>query len=143
MLELQNVDLRDPAAQVTRIYLGLFDRPPSAADLEYWVGQIEGGRSINSVASFFARSAEFVEPCTATPPTRSSSSSCTRTCSAASPTADDLEYWLGELERGVPRYRMFLLFSEAPEYRNATAAARSRSSTSTSRCWAAPRPAPS
>ncbi|HEX7135304.1 MAG TPA: 5'-nucleotidase C-terminal domain-containing protein [Iamia sp.] len=121
VLELQTVDLRDPAAQVTRIYLGLFERPPSAADLAYWVGQIEGGRSINSVASFFARSAEFVE-LYGDATDEEFVELVYLNVLGREATTDDLEFWLGELERGVPRYRMFLLFSEAPEYRNATAA---------------------
>ncbi|HMJ76901.1 MAG TPA: 5'-nucleotidase C-terminal domain-containing protein, partial [Iamia sp.] len=119
ILELQYVDILDPAAKVTRIYLGLYDRPPSVADLAYWVGQIEGGRSLNSVASFFARSAEFVALYgDATDEDFVELVYQNVLGRAASPA--DLEYWLGELDRGVPRYRMFLLFSESPEFRNAT-----------------------
>lgn len=121
ILELQVVDLRDPAAQVTRIYLGLFGRAPSAADLEYWVGEMTDGRSINSVASFFARSSEFVELYGDTTDEEFVELVYENVLGRAA-SADDLEYWLGELERGVPRHRMFLLFSESPEYRNATAA---------------------
>lgn len=121
ILELQTVELRDPAAQVTRIYLGLFGRPPSADDLEYWVDQMEGGRSINSVASFFARSAEF-QALYGDTTDEEFVELVYENVLGRTASADDLEYWLGELERGVPRHRMFLLFSEAPEYRNATAA---------------------
>jgi 2',3'-cyclic-nucleotide 2'-phosphodiesterase (5'-nucleotidase family) len=120
ILELQVVELRDPAAQVTRIYLGLFGRGPSAADLDYWVAQMAAGRSINSVASFFARSSEFVELYGDTTDEEFVELVYENVLGRAA-SADDLEYWLGELDRGVPRYRMFLLFSEAPEYRNATA----------------------
>lgn len=121
VLELQVVDLRDQAAQITRIYLGLFGRGPSAADLDYWLGEMEDGRSINSIASYFARSAEFVELYGNTTDEQFVELVYENVLGRAA-SADDLEYWTGELDRGVPRYRMFLLFSEAPEYRNATAA---------------------
>lgn len=121
VLELQVVDLRDPAAQITRLYLGLFRRAPSVADLSYWVDQMAKGRSINSVTAFFARSAEF----------RSLYGNATdeefvelvyENVLGRSASAADLDFWLGELDRGVPRHRVFLLFSESREFRNASAA---------------------
>ncbi len=120
ILELQVVDLRDRAAQVSRIYLGLFGRGPSASDLEYWVGEMEDGRSINSVAAFFARSSEFVALYGDTTD-QEFVELVYENVLGRSASAADLEYWLGELDRGVVRHRMFLLFSESPEYRNATA----------------------
>lgn len=120
VLELQTVELRTPAAQVTRIYLGLFQRPPSAADLDYWVGQMDAGRSIDSVAAFFAGSAEFRA--------RYGDADDTEFVTLVyqnvlgrNPGDAEVAYWVGELGRGVPRGRVFLLFSESPENRAATA----------------------
>jgi hypothetical protein len=121
VLELQVVDLRDRAAQVTRIYLGLFDRGPSAPDLEYWVTEMENGRTINSVASFFARSSEFVA-LYGDATDEEFVELVYENVLDRTPSAGDLQYWLGELDRGVRRSRMFLLFSESPEFRNASAA---------------------
>jgi 5'-nucleotidase len=122
VLELQQVELRSPAAQVTRIYLGLFNRGPSADDLDYWVAEMADGRSINSVAAFFGRSAEFVELYGDDVTDAEFVELVYQNVLARPATEDDLEYWLGELDRGVPRHRMFLLFSESAEYRNGTAA---------------------
>jgi hypothetical protein len=121
VLELQTVELRDPAAQVTRIYLGLFGRGPSAADLEYWVAEMSTGRSINSVAAFFGRSAEFRALYGDDTTDEEFVELVYENVLGRAATEDDLEYWLGELDRGVPRHRMFLLFSEAAEFRTATA----------------------
>lgn len=44
----------------TRLYAAYFLRQPEPAGLRYWVSQIDGGRSLNDVSEFFARSPEFI-----------------------------------------------------------------------------------
>ncbi|MGI8938906.1 MAG: DUF4214 domain-containing protein [Iamia sp.] len=42
-----------------RIYLALFQRPADAAGLAYWVDQLESGRGLIGVATYFTKSPEF------------------------------------------------------------------------------------
>jgi hypothetical protein len=39
-----------PRIQVTQLYVSLFGRAPEAAGLNYWVGQLEAGKSVQTVA---------------------------------------------------------------------------------------------
>ncbi len=48
-----------PSAQITRLYEAFFLRTPPAADREFWVSELNGGRSLDSIAEFFATSEEF------------------------------------------------------------------------------------
>ena len=48
-------------AQVIRLYLAYFLRPPDRPGLEYWVAAIEGGRSLQVASNQFAATPEFVQ----------------------------------------------------------------------------------
>ncbi|QYG95065.1 DUF4214 domain-containing protein [Iamia sp. SCSIO 61187] len=120
ILELETVELRSPVAEITRLYLGLFDRSPSDTDLDYWVGQLESGRTLTSVASFFGRSFEFNRLYGRDTTDEEFVTLLYANVLDREPDAEGLEFWLGELERGVKRSKVALLFTESPEFRTAT-----------------------
>ncbi len=47
--------------QAIRLYSAYFLRAPDAAGLGYWVSQLQGGRTLQSVSQFFSESDEFEE----------------------------------------------------------------------------------
>ncbi len=121
VLELQSVDLRSPEAQIARLYLGLFDRPPSVADLEYWVGEMEAGRGIRSITAFFARSAEFKALYGPDVTDAEFIELVYQNVLKRAATDADLAYWTGELAAGKTRADVFVSFAESPENRARTA----------------------
>lgn len=105
--------------QIERLYRAYFDRAPDADGLTFWREQRAGGRSLNSVSDEFARSPEFV-----------------RTYGDLadedfvdlvylnvldrSPDAGGRAFWLDQLSNGRARGSVMTLFSESPEFIQAT-----------------------
>ncbi|HMJ77943.1 MAG TPA: DUF4214 domain-containing protein, partial [Iamia sp.] len=108
---------------VVRLYEAIYLRHPDTAGLQYWEGEVRSGRrTINQMASFVAQNAEF----RALYGTLGDIAFITKVYELVlerPPSADDLTYWSGELQRGQGRGRMVLLFSGSAEYK-ATAADR-------------------
>jgi len=46
--------------QITAIYVAYYDRAPDPAGLQFWVDQLEGGRSLEQIASDFSSAAETI-----------------------------------------------------------------------------------
>lgn len=120
ILELHSVDLRTDGAAVARLYLALFGRPPSVADLRYWTDRMAAGMSINRIAGFFAGSAEFLALSGSTPDDADFVAHLYESVLGRSPSAAEVTYWVGQLGRGTSRGKVLLLFSEAAENRSRT-----------------------
>ena len=121
ILEIHAIDLRSPEAQVTRLYLGLFGRPPGAGDLAYWTGRIEGGWTIARVAAFFAGSPEFRDRFGPAVSDETFVTYLYETVLGRAPGTPEVDYWVGQLGSGVSRGKVLLHFTEAPENRLRTA----------------------
>jgi len=107
-------DIRGP---VIRLYWAYFERRPEQAGLEFWVQQRMGGRSLASIAQFFATSPEFQ----ALYGNTSSSTFVTlvyQNVLDRDPEADGLAYWTNRLNQGLTtRGTMMIGFSESAEGR--------------------------
>ncbi|HEU5150732.1 MAG TPA: DUF4214 domain-containing protein [Iamia sp.] len=109
---------RAPRHQVIRLYNAYFDRNADHAGLAFWYDQItEHGKSINTVSSSFAGSAEFAEMygdlTNAQYVTLVYQNVLDR-----NPKPADLAYWKGRLDaKEISRGRMMTLFSESAEFK--------------------------
>lgn len=108
-------------APIVRLYRAIYLRDPDLGGLQYWEGEVRSGRrSINQMANFVARNAEFVRLYGNLDDTAFISKVYELVLDRA-PDATGLAYWKAELARGVPRGRMVLLFSGSPEYKATSA----------------------
>jgi RTX calcium-binding nonapeptide repeat (4 copies)/Domain of unknown function (DUF4214) len=48
----------DDVADIANLYTAYFDRAPDAAGLYFWMGQVQGGMSLEALSAYFAASAE-------------------------------------------------------------------------------------
>jgi hypothetical protein len=107
------------AGSAYRLYQAAFDRQPDAAGIGYWIGQMDGGRTLQDVASEFLRSAEFQALYGAAPSAESFIGSLYDNVLHRVPDAAGFGYWLGTLRTAgdTPGARADALaaFSESPE----------------------------
>ncbi len=105
---------RAPQAQIRRLYIAVYEREPDAGGLEFWTGQLTGGRSLRNIAQQFTEVPEFV----------SSYGSLNNTQfidliyqNVLGRPADSggRDFWLGRLSQGASRGDVVLGFSESPE----------------------------
>lgn len=56
-----DVDGLQAQEQITAIYVAYYDRAPDPVGLQFWVDQLEGGRSIEQIATDFSSAAETID----------------------------------------------------------------------------------
>ena len=119
ILDLLSDDQHAVDAQVIRLYLAYFGRPPETAGLEYWVAAIEGGKSVHTASNQFAAMNEFRSlygPRT----NRAFVELVYQNVLGRAGEPAGLDYWTGELDAGrFKRGTVMTQFSEAPENRTA------------------------
>lgn len=59
ILPLVPTDLTAPDAQVIRLYLAYFKRPPETTGLQYWLSQLAAGKTANTASQLFTGTPEF------------------------------------------------------------------------------------
>lgn len=112
---------RGPRPEVLRLYRAMLGRWADRAGLEHWVAAMEDdGASIGAVARAVAHSREFTTGYGGTGD-GAFVDKLYRSILGRAPEPGGRAYWLGRLAAGVPRWRVALLFSEAPEHRLRTA----------------------
>lgn len=52
---------REVSDSIVRLYCGLFDRQPTASELEYWVGRYWNGLPLVTIAEAFTHAGEFID----------------------------------------------------------------------------------
>lgn len=103
-------------APVARLYFAYFLRIPDYGGLQYWSGQFRGGASLDSIADFFATSAEFLARYGALTNEQFVTLVYDNVLGRA-PDAGGLAYWTGRLDSGeLTRGGVMLGFSESAEY---------------------------
>jgi len=104
--------------QIIRLYNAYFDRTADHAGLAYWSDQItEKAKSINTVSSSFAASAEF-KTMYGNLTNAEFVTLVYQNVLDRSPSNADHAYWKGQLDQGkVNRGRLMTLFSESAEYK--------------------------
>ena len=100
-------------ALITQIYIGYFNRAPDPAGLNYWVGDLQGGMPVATIAENFARQGEAVSTYAylANPVGGSADAFLTSVYNNLfnhAPDAAGLSYWKGELAAGKPVGRMII-----------------------------------
>ncbi|MEM7337978.1 MAG: DUF4214 domain-containing protein [Actinomycetota bacterium] len=106
-------------AEVYRLYVAFFLRPPDQSGFDYWVSVRAGGASLSEIAAAFASSSEF----------QASYGSLNdadfvelvyHNVLARNPDGTGVEYWQGLLASGVSRGEMMIGFSNSLEFVLAT-----------------------
>ncbi len=106
--------------QVARLYAASLGRDADASGLDFWIDARVGGQGLESIASQFTTSAEFVD-------TYGSLGDAAfvdlvyRNVLGREPDAAGRAFWIGQLAAGRSRGSMIVGFSESPEYVAATA----------------------
>ncbi|MFV0257196.1 MAG: DUF4214 domain-containing protein [Acidimicrobiales bacterium] len=102
----------DSRGAIARLYQAYFGRAGDAAGIRYWIGS---GLPLGAVSDAFARSEEFT--------LRYGSVSNAgfvelvyHNVLGRAPDPEGRRYWLAQADRGVPRGRLMLAFSESPEF---------------------------
>ena len=106
-------------AQVYRLYVAFFLRYPDAAGFQYWSGVRASGASLQTIASAFAGSAEFIQTYGSLPDA-SFVNLVYANVLARTPDSSGTSYWQSQLGAGVNRGAMMVGFSESPEFIAAT-----------------------
>lgn len=116
-----DVSLAGPAAQVFRLYQGIFDRDPDPEGFDFWVNLIETGQvTLKSIISGFVESVEYQ--------TRFGDRSNEEFMSALyqfvlnrTPDASGFEFWMTVLNNGImTRESMAKSFTQSREFKNAS-----------------------
>ncbi len=105
----------DPERRVARLYLALFDRAPDQGGFLYWVDRYENGQSIPSIADSFVGSPEFLARFGALGNDQFVVLVYNRIL-ARQPDRAGFNYWVSQLDAGVPRGELIALFSESAEF---------------------------
>ena len=118
------LDTEGVAGQAYRMYQAAFNRTPDASGLGYWIAQMDGGASLQSVANFFDHSAEFQSMYGATPTNSAFVNLLYQNVLHRAPDQGGFDYWIGQLSGGSIDFTgLLMFFSESPENHSQTAGA--------------------
>ncbi len=105
-----------PEARVSRLYFAYFLRSPDRSGYDYWLRQLDSGRSLEAISRIFAASSEFDRrygPLT----DEAFVELVYRNLFDRRPDGGGQAFWLRKLDAGFPRGSMMTQFSESSEYR--------------------------
>ena len=105
----------DWVGQAYRLYGATLDREPDSGGLDYWVGLLKGGMSIEDAAGGFTNSPEFQAKYGALDDTQFATLLYGNVLDRA-PDLGGLAYWLNLLGTGTSRTEVVAGFSDSPEY---------------------------
>ncbi len=104
-----------PQAELTRLYLAYFGRLPDVTGLTYWLAVRDSGVSLAEISSLFADSTEFGRRYGSLDD-RQFVDLVYRNVLTRQGEAAGVQYWAGELGRGVSRGQIMIGFSESTEF---------------------------
>ena len=114
------LDTSGVGGQAYRIYQAAFKRTPDAAGLGYWIGGMDSGASLKSVAGGFISSAEFKALYGTSPTNTQIVTKFYENALNRAPDLGGLNYWVGLLNSGQGTVEDLLIaFSESPENQSA------------------------
>ncbi len=102
-------------AQVLRLYQAFFTREPDLGGAKFWLGQRQTGRSVESMAAFFAESPEFRSRYGA-PDNSTYLTIVYRNVLGRGPDAGGHAWWLDRMNRGMSRAKVVLMIANEPEF---------------------------
>ncbi len=103
-----------------RLYGGAFDREPDAGGLNFWIRQRQSGVNLDRMASSFAASAEF-KKMYGELGNLEFVQQVYRNVLDREPDDGGTRYWVQQLDKGVPRGKVIVGFTESGENKTATA----------------------
>ena len=109
---------RSTVAPLARLYLAFFDRTADYEGLNYYIGERDGGQSLDEIAEEFAGSEEFALRY-GTLDNAAFIDRIYRNVFDAPPDAMQRAHWIAQLEAGVSRGQLMLEFSESVAFRTA------------------------
>ncbi|AVR96078.1 DUF4214 domain-containing protein [Pseudoduganella armeniaca] len=110
------LDVDGVAGQAFRLYQAAFNRAPDLAGLGFWIGDMDQGASLDSVARAFIASSEFTKLVgTATPSDEAFVTAMYHNVLHREPDAPGMQFWLEALHNGTPRELVLTGFSESAE----------------------------
>ncbi|GAB3416796.1 DUF4214 domain-containing protein [Massilia agilis] len=114
--EIMSFETSGIPAQAYRLYQAAFNRAPDAAGLGYWVGQLNHGATMQSVATAFVGSNEFRSMFGTTPTNSQVLLGVYQNVLHRPPDQSGFDFWLGLLNnKSITVVDMLLSFSESPE----------------------------
>lgn len=111
----------DAALTIARLYDATFDRLPDPGGLAAWTANLQGGMSLLAIATAFAGSAEF-QARYGTVTNAQFITQMYQFCLNRNPDPAGFDHWVAQLDSGVSRAQMLLLFSESAEHVSLTRA---------------------
>ncbi|GAB3422513.1 DUF4214 domain-containing protein [Massilia agilis] len=109
-------DWQGNAGEVYRLYQAAFDRKPDAGGLGFWIGQHDGGSTLQSIADGFVHSDEFRQAYGPTPTNTELVTKMYEHVLHRAPDAGGIDFWVKALDEGRATVAGVLLgFSESQE----------------------------
>jgi hypothetical protein len=110
------LDIAGNAGQAYRIYKAAFNRTPDNGGLKYWIGMMDGGTNLSSVASGFIASNEFKSLYGANPSNDQFVAKLYNNVLGRAPDTGGFNYWLGLLNnKQIDMTSILVNFSESTE----------------------------
>ena len=109
------LDIDGVGGAAYRLYRAAFDRTPDQAGVGYWIGAMDKGASLQSVAAGFVTSAEFRALYGATPTNAEFVSRLYLNVLDRPGEAAGVDFWVGVLDRGMSRGEVLAGFSDSNE----------------------------
>jgi hypothetical protein len=115
------LDTDGQSGQLYRLYEAVFARVPDADGMGFWLGHMEQGMALSSIAIGFQQSPEFIGVYGANPTPEFFVTQLYHNVLDREPDAAGFAYHVARLESGVSREQVLLGFSESPEFTAALA----------------------
>lgn len=109
-------DINGIAGQTYRVYQAAFNRTPDDGGLKYWIGIMDSGQSLDTVASGFINSAEFQSVYGSSPTHQQFVTKLYNNVLHRAPDQGGYDYWTGLLDTNkISKVVTLVQFSESPE----------------------------
>lgn len=109
-------DIEGNAGQAYRLYKAAFDRTPDKVGLGFWIGQLDKGASIDSVAAGFVASQEFQTINGASPSKLQLVTSLYQHILGRAPDQSGLDFWTAQMDNNaLDKSHLLISFAESNE----------------------------
>jgi hypothetical protein len=109
------LDIDGNGGQTYRLYQAAFNRAPDAGGLGYWIGEMDKGATLSSIASGFVTSNEFKLAYGAAPSNKALVTQFYQNILHRAPEAAGLDYWVGILDANGSKAGVLAAISESAE----------------------------
>lgn len=109
------LDLDGVGGQAYRLYQAAFGRAPDEGGIGFWIGQMDAGVPLGSVARDFLSSAEFEKKYGVEPSSEDFLAALYRNVLHRAPDPDGFAFWMKALQANVERADVLVHFSESTE----------------------------